>query len=95
MYGNIRSALALSASALLLSACMADPQLLRVTEMSVGVGANDVTFIEPPMPRFTEAQVQARADDICRRGMGRSGAQRVYSTPLPAGEGTEHHFRCT
>jgi hypothetical protein len=53
-----------------------------------------VTIIQPPLAAFSAEQLQARAEDICRRGTNRRAAERVSQRTLPDYQGIEYLFLC-
>jgi hypothetical protein len=54
---------------------------------------DSVNIIQPVLASFTDEQLLAKANDICRRG-NKKYAERVSGRPLPELQGTEYLFLC-
>lgn len=73
----------------ILSSCALEGQEPIVSAFN----GDSVNIIQPAFAAFTDAQLLAKANDICRRGNKRF-AERVSGRPLPDLQGTEYLFLC-
>lgn len=72
-----------------LSACAVEGQEPVVSAFN----GDSVNIIQPVFAAFTDEQLQAKANDICRRG-NKKFAERVSRRELPDLQGTEYLFLC-
>jgi hypothetical protein len=72
-----------------LSACAIEGQEPIVSAFN----GDSVNIIQPAFAAFTDDELLAKANDICRRG-NKKFAERVSRRALPDLEGTEYLFLC-
>lgn len=77
------------AAGIALAGCAVEGQEPIVTSFN----GDSVTIIQPAFAAFTDEQLLAKANDICRRG-NKKYAERVSERTLPDFEGTEYLFLC-
>lgn len=76
-------------SSLALSACAIEGQEPVVSAYN----GDSVNIIQPAFASMTDAQLMAKANDICSRG-SKKFAERVSARTLPDYQGTEYLFLC-
>ncbi len=77
------------AAGVTLSACAIEGQEPVVSAFN----GDSVNIIQPAFASFTDEQLLAKANDICRRG-NKKFAERVSRRVLPDYQGTEYLFLC-
>ena len=85
----MRTLIAGLCAAVTLSACTIEGQEPIVSAFN----GDSVNIIQPAFAAFTNDQLLATANDICRRG-NKKFAERVSRRALPDLEGTEYLFLC-
>lgn len=75
--------------ALILTGCAIEGQEPIVSAFN----GDSVNIIQPAFASFTDEQLVAKANDICRRG-NKKYAERVSRRVLPDYQGTEYLFLC-
>jgi len=86
---TIRAAVGGILSCLALAAC----DVQRQEPIVSGFNGDSVSIIQPPFAAFTDEQLLAKADSICRRG-SKKHAERVSYRVLPDYQGREFLFLC-